>query len=46
MRIFKEGVINIVLEFKSFYKKPAGNNELSKCKYPTRLDTYRVWMLP
>lgn len=28
------------LEFKSFYKKPAGNNESSKCKYLTRLDTF------
>ena len=30
----------MVLEFKSFYKKPAGNNESSKCKYLTRLDTF------
>lgn len=28
------------LEFKSFYKKPTGNNESSKCKYLTRLDTF------
>lgn len=28
------------LEFKSFYKKPTGNNETSKCKYLTRLDTF------
>lgn len=35
-----KGVIFIVLEFKSFYKQPSGNNEISKCKYPTRLDTY------
>ena len=33
-------MIFIVLEFKSFYKQPTGNNELSKCKYLTRLDTY------
>ena len=32
-------MIFIALEFKSFYKQSTGN-ELSKCKYPTRLDTY------
>ncbi len=32
-------MISIVLEFKSFYKKATGN-ELDKCKYPIRLDTY------
>ncbi len=36
--IIKGGII-IVLEFKSFYKKATGN-ELDKCKYPVRLDTY------
>lgn len=34
----------MVLEFKSFYKQPTGTNELSKCKYTTRLDTYRLWL--
>lgn len=34
----------MVLEFKSFYKQPTGANELSKCKYTTRLDTYRLWL--
>ncbi len=37
--IFEKGGIFIALEFKSFYKQSTGN-ELSKCKYPTRLDTY------
>lgn len=32
-------MIFIALEFKSFYKQATGN-ELSKCKYPIRLDTY------
>lgn len=39
----KEGGIFIILEFKSFYKQATGN-ELSKCKYPIRLDTYRMWL--
>lgn len=32
--------INKNREFKSFYKRPEGNNELSKCNYPIRLDVY------
>lgn len=30
-------------EFKSFLKT-VGGNEGNKCHYPTRLDTYRMWM--
>ncbi len=34
----------MIKEFKSFYKQPTGSNELSKCNYSIRLDTYRMWL--